>query len=87
MELSCQVRAACDNCGFVSTYQIPFKSTIVDFNYEYGDEAVSHTITWMEKQKNLLICSNCGLPKLEVVYWDQSKIEDPFISSLRFKSN
>lgn len=84
MEPMAQVRAACDNCGFVSIYQVPFKAVIVDFDHEY-DKSFSHTVSWLDKQKDILICSNCGLPKLEVVYWDQTKVEDPFSPALRFK--
>lgn len=86
MDHVAHIRAACENCGFVGSYQVPYKAKIVDYDGSY-DEGASHVITWLDKNREILLCSNCGLPKLEVVYWDQTKIEDPFVPSLRFKKN
>lgn len=81
-----KVRAACNNCGYVGNYTIPFKARFVSFT---ADEVSDQGLSYYERPHNtleafpsdfprkIIDCTNCGLPKLESVYWDEAQSANP----------
>jgi hypothetical protein len=74
-----KMRLCCDNCGAVNDYEVKYKSTFVSYDDEDSDMDISHFIEFASKRAQVLICFNCGIPKLALVYWpaDETKSRDP----------
>jgi hypothetical protein len=73
-----QSRLACGNCGNVAHYEIPFRARIVSYCAERNE---ANDVSYLEvplgiginsdHQKRILPCANCGVPKLEVSFWEE----------------
>lgn len=74
------VRACCNNCGFVGDHDVPYRARITNAIIEDRNtieiESAFKTDDGVERD---FLCTNCGLPTLEVIYWDSKKLKPEFI--------
>lgn len=66
------VKAVCNNCGFVGMHDAPYRTKIMSALIDVDTRTTkdpSYFITENGKAWPFL-CANCGRPDLEVVCWD-----------------
>lgn len=74
-------RASCHNCGLVATYNLPYRALITQAKAEpdVGEQGES-SYAVEDAPSTPWLCVNCGLPRLETIYWgDAPKTDKLFI--------
>ena len=70
-----QLKACCNNCGYVGMYEIPYRALVTAALPDVSDFSYYET---EDGRRIALNCLNCGWNKLETVYWDHPRRMDPF---------
>lgn len=77
-----KIKAACDNCGFVSFYEIPYRAKFNGWLDDSDETTRPASYYAVADRRSVVLCSNCGLPALTGIYWDK-KSENPLTSITR----
>lgn len=74
-------RASCHNCGLVATYHLPYRALIVQAKPEpEPGQAVESSYSVEDGNPRPFLCVNCGLPRLETIYWGDPPKKKLFIA-------
>jgi predicted RNA-binding Zn-ribbon protein involved in translation (DUF1610 family) len=77
-----KVRACCNNCGFTGDHDLPYRAKIASAMIDSDTRTTSQesSFTTDGGKEVPFLCTNCGRPDLEVIYWgDGPGKKAPFI--------
>jgi hypothetical protein len=75
MTKNCDVRMGCDNCGHVAMYQVPVRHIIQDYDPDVDAEHSYYFRPNKREEITYLLCVNCQLAYLKVLWKDESIVE------------
>lgn len=72
-----KVRACCNNCGFTGDHDLPYRAKITNAFIEDRKLTEESSFTTDDGKTRPWLCTNCGRPDLEVIYWDARGKKQP----------